>query len=127
MALGNQPGLTTSPAAPIIAGMEHTNYPEMRREEAADVSWLADRNTLAEDYMTAWLYRKPTLVEDDPKPATVASLVSEELCDVADNQLHEMMALIRDMALVGNKRALDLIEAMAFKHANRVCERRSFE
>ena len=127
MALGNQPGLTTAPAAPIIAGMEHTNCPEMRREEAADVSWLADRNTLAEDYMTAWLYGKPILVDDDPRPQTVAALVSEELCDVPGNPLHEMMALIRDMALVGNKRALDLIEAMAFKHANRVCERRSYE
>ena len=99
----------------------------MDRAERADVSWLADRNTLAEDYMTAWLYGKPILVDDDPRPQTVAALVSEELCDVPGNPLHEMMELIRDMALVGNTRAGDLIERLAFMHANRVCERRSYE
>ena len=99
----------------------------MRAEEAADVTWLAERNTIAEDYMTAWLHGKPALVDDDPRPQTVQALVSEELCDVPGNPLHEMMDLIRDMALVGNTRAGDLIERLAFMHANRVCERRSYE
>lgn len=73
---------------------------------------------IADDYFAAWVHGKPALIDAwRGERAPLVKLIADDLVDTPDNPLHEMVALIGDMARAGNARALALINRMALEHA----------
>lgn len=57
----------------------------------------------------------------------LAQVVSEELCDVPGNVLHEILSLIGEQANAGNPKAQRIVERLSFEHAVATVELREIK
>lgn len=56
---------------------------------------------------------------------SLAQVVSEELCDVPGNVLHDILSLIGEQANAGNAMAQRIVERLSFEHAVATVELRA--
>lgn len=86
-------------------------------EEAGDKA-IRDR---ADNYAFAWLTGRfdEHISGDD----SLASIVSEQLCDVPGNEFRNVLAVVQRAARGGDAEACNLIERLAHEHASAAYER----
>jgi transposase len=78
----------------------------------------------AESYAVAWLAGRWD--EIITRHQSLASIVSEQLCDVPGNEFRAVLEVVRRAARAGDAHAQALIERMAKDHAETVHERRGY-
>jgi hypothetical protein len=87
------------------------------KDEHADKA-ITDR---ADSYALSWLAgRFDDKITDGE---SLASIVSEQLCDVPGNELRVVMAVVQRAARAGDAQAGALVERMAHEHASAAYER----
>jgi hypothetical protein len=84
---------------------------------------VADRaiNARADSFAFAWLGGR--FDEKITRGESLASIVSEQLCDVPGNEFRVVMAVVQRAARAGDAEAGALIERMAHAHAESAYER----
>jgi hypothetical protein len=98
-------------------------YGDKLEDERPDTLAEARRASDIEDHLRrVWLSGSCERIETFNGSASLARIVSEAVCDMPNNPLHEMISIIREVALDGNKKAYALIGRMAEKHAQETVE-----
>lgn len=69
-----------------------------------------------------WLRGSSERIETCSGSQPLASIVSYDLCDMRDNVLHDLIALVRKCALAGDADALAIIDRMCQQHAAETVE-----
>jgi hypothetical protein len=110
--LDNTPAQARAHSAHLDARHASANARSLRIEDIAD------------SYRAALMAGTNGPVDCWNRTETAAQVVSEELCDMPGNVLHDILALIGEQARYGNASALRIVERLSWEHATTTMELR---